>query len=298
MNYLFALIFGIIEGITEWLPVSSTGHLIIAENFMKFSDVSEGFWSLFEVIIQLGAILAVVVLFFKKLWPLKYKTNESEKLEDSEGKRFAKRHLGFDMDILKLWGKIIVACLPAILIVLLKLDEKAEVLFYNPTCVAIALIVVGIAFIVVEVLNKKRKREPRVNSLKELRWSDAIIIGLFQIIAAIFPGTSRSGATIIGALIIGVSRSVSAEFTFFLAIPAMFGASLLKVLKYKAALSSNELILLALASIVAFLVSIFVIKFLMGYIKKHDFKVFGFYRVAIGILVLVLGLTGVISIAL
>ena len=298
MNYLFALIFGIIEGITEWLPVSSTGHLIIAENFMKFSDVSEGFWSLFEVIIQLGAILAVVVLFFKKLWPLKYKTNESEKLEDSEGKRFAKRHLGFDMDILKLWGKIIVACLPAILIVLLKLDEKAEVLFYNPTCVAIALIVVGIAFIVVEVLNKKRKREPRVNSLKELRWSDAIIIGLFQIIAAIFPGTSRSGATIIGALIIGVSRSVSAEFTFFLAIPAMFGASLLKVLKYKVALSSNELILLALASIVAFLVSIFVIKFLMGYIKKHDFKVFGFYRIAIGILVLVLGLTGVISIAL
>ena len=247
MNFLFAVIFGLIEGITEWLPVSSTGHLIIAENFMKFTEVSEGFWSLFEVVIQLGAILAVVVLFFKKLWPLKYKTNESEKLEDSEGKRFAKRHLGFDMDILKLWGKIIVACLPAILIVLLKIDEKAEALYYNPTCVAIALIVVGIAFIVVEILNKKRKKEPRVNSLKELKWSDAIIIGIFQIIAAIFPGASRSGVTIIGALLIGVSRSISAEFTFYLAIPAMAGASLLKILKYGGSLGSQELILLAIA---------------------------------------------------
>ncbi len=298
MNYLFAVIFGIIEGITEWLPISSTGHLIIAQDFIKFTDVSPDFWSLFEVVIQLGAILAVVILFFKKLWPLKYKTNESEKLEDSEGKRFAKRHLGFDMNILKLWGKIIVACIPAIVIALLKLDEKAEELFYNTTCVSIALIVIGIAFIIVEILNKKRKREPRVKSIDELRWSDAIIIGLFQLIAAIFPGTSRSGATIIGALIIGVSRSVSAEFTFFLAIPAMFGASLLKVLKYEAALSSNELILLVIASVVAFLISIFVIKFLMNYIKKHDFKVFGFYRIAIGILILALGLTNVISIAL
>lgn len=298
MNYLFAVIFGIIEGITEWLPISSTGHLIIAQDFIKFTDVSPDFWSLFEVVIQLGAILAVVILFFKKLWPLKYKTNESEKLEDSEGKRFAKRHLGFDMNILKLWGKIIVACIPAIAIALLKLDEKAEELFYNTTCVSIALIVIGIAFIIVEILNKKRKREPRVKSIDELRWSDAIIIGLFQLIAAIFPGTSRSGATIIGALIIGVSRSVSAEFTFFLAIPAMFGASLLKVLKYEAALSSNELILLVIASVVAFLISIFVIKFLMNYIKKHDFKVFGFYRIAIGILILALGLTNVISIAL
>ncbi len=300
MNYLFAAIFGLIEGITEWLPVSSTGHLIIAEDFMKFTDLADpaGFWSLFEVVIQLGAILAVVVLFFKKLWPLKYKTDESEKLDDSEGKRFAKKHLGFDMDILKLWGKIIVACLPAILIVLLKIDEKAEALYYNPTCVAIALIVVGIAFIVVEILNKKRKKEPRVNSINELKWSDAIIIGIFQIIAAIFPGASRSGVTIIGALLIGVSRSISAEFTFYLAIPAMAGASLLKILKYGGSLGSQELVLLAIASIVAFVVSIFVIKFLMNYIKKHDFKVFGVYRILIGIVVLVLGLTGVISVAL
>ena len=161
-----------------------------------------------------------------------------------------------------------------------------------------ALIVVGILFIVVEILNKRRKKEPRVNSIHELKWSDAIIIGIFQIIAAIFPGASRSGVTIIGALLIGVSRSISAEFTFYLAIPAMAGASLLKILKYGGSLGSQELILLAIASIVAFVVSIFVIKFLMNYIKKHDFKVFGVYRILIGIVVLVLGLTGVISVAL
>ena len=212
MNYLFAVIFGLIEGITEWLPVSSTGHLIIAENFMKFTEVSEGFWSLFEVVIQLGAILAVVVLFFKKLWPLKYKTNEAEKLDDSEGKRFAKRHLGFDMDILKLWGKIIVACLPAILIVLLKIDEKAEALYYNPTCVAIALIVVGIAFIVVERWVKDKK--PIVTSVDELTYPQAFLIGAFQLVAAVFPGTSRSGSTILGSLAIGISREVAAKFTF------------------------------------------------------------------------------------
>ena len=292
MNYLFAVIFGLIEGITEWLPVSSTGHLIIAENFMKFTEVSEGFWSLFEVVIQLGAILAVVVLFFKKLWPLKYKTNEAEKLDDSEGKRFAKRHLGFDMDILKLWGKIIVACLPAILIVLLKIDEKAEALYYNPTCVAIALIVVGIAFIVVERWVKDKK--PIVTSVDELTYPQAFLIGAFQLIAAVFPGTSRSGSTIVGSLAIGISREVAAKFTFFLAIPVMFGASLLKIVKFDGDVSGAEVGMLVLGMVVAFVVSWVVIKKFMSYIRKHNFNVFGYYRIVVGVLFIILGITGLI----
>jgi len=237
MNILFAVLFGIIEGITEWLPISSTGHLILAEQFMKFSGVSENFWSLFEVIIQLGAILAVVIIYFKKIWPIKMvkSTNDlknEENGENSENLKYerdasdasdrsnasdrinASKRTGLkiDKDVIKLWIKIIIACLPAVAIVVLGIDEKAEEYFYNPVSVAIALIVVGIVFIIIEKINKKNSKESRVQTMDELTWKDALIIGLFQIIAAIFPGTSRSGATIIGALLIGISRVVATEF--------------------------------------------------------------------------------------
>lgn len=280
MNIIKAIIFGIIEGITEWLPVSSTGHLILAEQFLKFQNVTENFWNVFEVIIQLGAILAVVVLYFKNIWPIKKE----------------EKSLKFDKSILSLWGKIIVSCIPAVLIVLLKIDDFADAHFYNPTCIAIMLILVGIAFIIVENKNKnKESKKSRVSSIAELTYKDAIIIGLFQVIAAIFPGTSRSGATIIGALLIGVSRVVAAEFTFYLAIPAMAGASLLKFLKFGFSYTTNEWIILIVGTLISFIVSILVIKFLMNYIKKHDFKVFGFYRIALGLIVLLLGVFKVIG---
>lgn len=279
LNIIKAIVFGIIEGITEWLPISSTGHLILAERILGFEGLSAGFWDMFEVVIQLGAILAVVVLYFKNIWPLKYRES-----------KHGGRELKFDKDILNLWGKIIVACVPAILIVVLKLDEWADAHFYNPTCIAIMLIVVGIAFIVIE---STKRKEPRVNSIKDLTYKDAIIIGIFQIIAGLFPGTSRSGATIIGALLIGISREVAAEYTFYLAIPAMAGASLLKVLKFGLAFTSQELIALIVGTFISFIVSIVVIKFFMNYIRKHDFKVFGWYRIALGIIVLILVATNI-----
>lgn len=275
MNILYTIIFGIVEGITEWLPISSTGHLILVEQFLKFKDVSPDFWSMFQVVIQFGAILAVVVLYFKKVWPF------------TRNKQNAIKQTGilsiFDKKVMNLWGKILVACVPAAIIGL-AFDEKFEELFYNPTCIAIALIVFGIAFIVIENLNKNKKGGKEKNS--EITYKDALIIGLFQLIAAIFPGTSRSGATIIGGLLIGLSRPNAAEFTFYLAIPTMLGASLLKLIKFGFAFTSTELMILLLGMFVSFLVSMFVIKFLMNYIKKHDFKVFGYYRIVLGIIVL------------
>ncbi len=272
-NIVYSIIYGVIEGITEWLPISSTGHLILAENFMKFQGLSEGFFDMFEVVIQLGAILAVVLLYFKEIWPLKTK-------ESKEGKKIV-----WDKKILILWAKILVACVPAAIVGLL-FDDILNKYLYNSWVVATMLILVGIAFIVIE--NKKKGMKPRVTDIDKLTYRDALIIGIFQLIAAIFPGTSRSGATIIGALLIGVSRTVAAEYTFFLAIPVMFGASLLKILKFGLAFSGTELMVLLVGMAVAFLISIFVIKFLMSYIKKHDFKVFGWYRIALGILVLIL----------
>lgn len=275
MNILYTIIFGIVEGITEWLPISSTGHLILVEQFLKFKDVSPDFWSMFQVVIQFGAILAVVVLYFKKIWSF------------TKNKQNAIKQTGilsiFDKKVMNLWGKILVACVPAAIIGL-AFDEKFEELFYNPTCIAIALIVFGIAFIVIENLNKNKKGGKEKNS--EITYKDALIIGLFQLIAAIFPGTSRSGATIIGGLLIGLSRPNAAEFTFYLAIPTMLGASLLKLIKFGFAFTSTELMILLLGMFVSFLVSMFVIKFLMNYIKKHDFKVFGYYRIVLGIIVL------------
>ena len=266
LEIIKAIFFGIVEGITEWLPISSTGHMILLNELVKL-DVSKDFYDMFQVVIQLGAILAVVILFWRQIFPVK---KEKEKLT-------------LDKNILYLWGKILVACVPAAIVGVL-FDEFFEKLFYNYVCVAIALIVFGIAFIVIE--NKNKGKSSKINSLAELSYNTVLLIGIFQLIAAIFPGTSRSGATIVGALLLGVSRTVAAEFTFFLAIPVMFGASLLKLVKFNFAFTGMELTILLVGMLVAFITSMFIIKFLMSYIKKHDFKVFGWYRIVLGIIVL------------
>lgn len=270
-----AIIFGIVEGITEWLPISSTGHLILVEQFLKFKEVSPEFWNMFQVVIQFGAILAVVVLYFKKIWAF---TKNKEKAIKKNGLLSY-----FDKNIMNLWGKILVGCIPAAIIGLL-FDDVFEALFYNPFCIAIALIVFGIAFIIVENWRKDKKSAKEKSS--QITYKDALIIGCFQLLAAIFPGTSRSGATIIGGLLIGLSRPNAAEFTFYLAIPTMLGASLLKLVKFGFGFISIELVVLLVGMIISFLVSLIVIKFLMSYIKKHNFKVFGYYRIILGIIVL------------
>lgn len=267
LNILKSLLFGIIEGITEWLPISSTGHLIILENFVKFDDISDGFWDMFQVVIQLGAILAVVVLFWNKIFPFELKHTPHIKKET-----------------LNLWGKILVACVPAAIIGLL-FDDIFNKYFYNSFSVSVALIVFGIAFIIVE--NKNKTRSPKIASLNVLSYKTALMIGIFQVIAAVSPGTSRSGATIVGALLLGVSRTVAAEFTFFLAIPVMFGASLLKICKFGFSFTSTETAVLLAGMLSAFVVSLICIRFLMNYVKKHDFKVFGWYRIGLGVIVLI-----------
>ena len=273
IEFLQAVLFGIVEGITEWLPISSTGHMILLDEFVKL-DVTPEFWEMFLVVIQLGAILAVVLLFFPKIWPFGRKDNNSA----------ATGILAYcRQDVWKLWFRIIVACLPAA-VVGIAFDEFFEKLFYNSICVAIMLILFGIGFIIIE--NRNQRTVPKVKSLNEITYRMALIIGMFQLIAAVFPGTSRSGATILGAILIGVSRTVAAEFTFFLAIPVMLGASLLKIIKFGFSFTGNELMILVTGMVTAFLVSILVIKLLMGYIKKHDFKVFGWYRIILGVVVL------------
>ena len=241
IEFLKAILFGIVEGITEWLPISSTGHLILLNEFVKL-DVRDEFFSMFEVVIQLGAILAVVVLFWNQLWPFSKKE-----------KYYIKQ------DTFMMWIKILVACLPAAVIGLL-FDDVIEELFYNYQVIALALILFGIGFILIE--NHNHKRKPHINSLAEITFN------------------------ILGAIMIGVSRSVAAEFTFFLAVPVMFGASLLKLVKYGLPTTGMEVVILITGMVVAFVVSIIVIKFLMSYIKKHDFKVFGWCRIILGILVL------------
>ena len=270
IEILKAILFGIVEGITEWLPISSTGHMILLDEFVSL-DVSEEFWEMFLVVIQLGAILAVVILFFNQIFPFGIKHYNF------------KKRLYVTKEIFVLWFKILVACIPAA-VVGLAFDDVFDALFYNPWCVAVALIVFGVAFIIIEERNKKMR--PHITSLEQITYKTALEIGIFQLIAAIFPGTSRSGATIVGSLLIGVSRTVAAEFTFFLAIPVMLGASLLKIVKFGFSFTSMELTILFVGMIVAFLVSVFVIRFLMGYIKKHDFKIFGWYRIILGIVVL------------
>lgn len=275
LELLKAVFYGIVEGITEWLPVSSTGHLILLERFIRM-DFSESFMDMFRVVIQLGAIMAVVIIYWKQIWFMDFH-------------RFKEKPT-VKKDILSLWGKIIVACVPAAIVGVF-LDDFFEALFYNDVSVAIALIVFGVAFIIIE--NRNKSKEDKVSDVGGITYKLALLIGVFQLIAAIFPGTSRSGATILGALLLGVSRGVAADFTFFLAIPVMFGASLLKIAKYSLELMESgeaftfgEFGVLAVSMTVAFGVSMVVIKFLLKFIKKHDFKVFGWYRIALGILVL------------
>lgn len=268
IEILKSILYGIVEGITEWLPISSTGHMILLEEIMPM-NVSESFWSMFLVVIQLGAILAVVVLYWNKIFPFR---------KNKEGKYTSVKSIWI------LWSKILVATIPAAIIGL-ALDDWIDAHLYNGFVVAIMLILVGVAFIYIE--NRNKDMRPSVNSLSALSYKDALIIGLFQVVAAVLPGTSRSGATIVGGLMIGVSRAVAAEFTFFLAIPVMFGASLLKLVKFGLAFSVLEFFILVIGMVVAFFVSIFVIRFLMSYIKKHDFKVFGWYRIVLGAFVLI-----------
>lgn len=270
-----AIVYGLVEGITEWLPISSTGHLILVERLIPFEGISENFFEMFDVVIQLGAILAVVVLFWNRIWPFALTKRERGNRKGAAA--------WIKMDIMQLWFKILVSCVPAAVIGVL-FDDVFDALFYNYVCVAVALIVFGVAFILIENWNKGR--QPKITALAEITYQTALMIGVFQLIAAVFPGTSRSGATIVGALLIGVSRTVAAEYTFFLAIPVMFGASLLKLVKFGFAFEGSELLLLSVGTIVAFVVSLFVLKFLMGYIKKHDFKIFGWYRIVLGIVVL------------
>ena len=271
IELLKALLFGIVEGITEWLPVSSTGHLILLQEFVNFDGVSEGFWEMFEVVVQLGAILAVIVLFWSKIWPFSAKK--------VNGKRTVLKK-----NSLLLWAKVIIACLPAAVVGLL-FDDIINELFYNPMTVGIMLALVGIAFIVIEWLN--RSKAPKTESLEDITFSQALIIGIFQLVSAVFPGTSRSGSTILGGLMLGISRTTAAEFTFILGIPVMFGASLLKIVKFGFAFTSLELAVLAAGTVTAFLVSLAVIRFLMDFVRRHSFNVFGWYRIALGAVVIV-----------
>ncbi len=264
LEWLKVLLLGIVEGITEWLPISSTGHMILIEELVHL-NVSNEFMEMFRVVIQLGAILAVVVLYFQKLWP--FTTSE---------KGWVKK------ETWSLWFKVLAAVLPAALIGI-PFDDKIDALFYNYQTVAVTLIVYGVLFIVIE--NRNRGQRPIVRSFRQLSYSMAFFIGAFQVLALI-PGTSRSGATILGAMLLGLSRPIAAEFSFFLGIPVMFGASLLKLVKFGFDFTGTEISILAVGMAVAFVVSILAIRFLMGYIRKHDFKAFGYYRIMLGIAVL------------
>ena len=267
LEFLKVIFLGVIEGITEWLPISSTGHMLLVDEFLQL-NASDEFKEMFFVVIQLGAILAVVLLFWKKMWPFRLGEN--------------KRTVVVRKKVFSVWFKVIVACVPGAIVTLL-FDDFIEAHLHTPFVIAAALIVYGVAFIVVEKHNQTRK--PSIRKLSEIDYKTALLIGLFQVLS-IIPGTSRSGATIIGALIIGVSRTAGAQFTFFLAVPVMFGLSFIKLLKFGLAFTGTELAILLVGSVSAFLVSLFVIKFLMSYIKKHDFTVFGWYRIALGIVVI------------
>lgn len=262
IEFIQAAILGIIQGITEWLPISSTGHLILANEFIKL-PVSKDFMDMFLVVIQLGSILAVLVLYFNKLNPF-YVENKKVKLKS---------------ETMSLWYKVIIGIIPAGVIGVL-FDDKIDTYLYNSYVVSLALIIYGILFIIIENKNKA----PKIKDMASLSYKTAFLIGVFQILALV-PGTSRSGSTILGAVLLGTSRTVAAEFSFFLAVPVMFGASFLKLIKYGFAFAGSEFGILATGFIVSFIVSVFAIKFLVGYIKKHDFKAFGYYRIILGVIV-------------
>ncbi len=265
IEILKTILIGIVEGITEWLPISSTGHMILVDEWIKL-NVSEEFMEMFLVVIQLGAIMAVVVLFFNKLNPLSLKKSKQEK-----------------MDTWQIWFKVVIGVLPAAVIGLL-LDDWLNEKLYNYITVAVMLVVYGVLFIIIE--NKNKGKKASITSFKDLSYKTAFFIGLFQVLSLI-PGTSRSGATILGAIILGTSRFVAAEFSFFLSIPVMFGASALKLVKFGFDFTGSEIAILLIGMITAFLVSIVTIKFLLSYIKKNDFKVFGWYRIVLGAVVII-----------
>ncbi len=283
-DYLVAFIFGVVEGVTEWLPVSSTGHMIILNEFLKL-NVSPEFYDLYLVVIQLGAILAVIVIFWKDIWPFGLKNNEHPFAKEGVGRYIMK-------DKIFMWLKIALACVPAAIVGVL-FDDWLDEHLYNYVVVAIALIVFGVAFIVVEYLMKNRN--PSVKTVNQINWGHAFAIGLFQLFAAVFPGASRSGSTIVGSIAIGIKREAAAKFTFFLAIPVMLGASLLKIVKYDGGVTAHEVALLAVGMVTAFGVSLLIINRLMAFIRKHSFTCFGWYRIVLGILVLILGAVGVIG---
>ena len=266
VEILKSALFGIVQGITEWLPISSTGHMILLNEFVTL-DVTPEFWEMFKVVIQFGSILAVVLVFWNRLFPFDFKQKPVVKKE-----------------IISMWLKVVVGCVPAGLLVVFGLDEVCDALFQNYMTVAIMLIVVGVLFILIENNNKNKKT--KITDISQLTYKTAFIIGIFQLIAAVFPGTSRSGATIVGALLLGVARVTAAEFTFFLAVPTMLGASLLKLLKFGFSFTGMELAILLVGMVVAFVVSVAVIRFLMDFVKKHDFKVFGWYRIVLGVIVI------------
>ncbi|HOU11007.1 MAG TPA: undecaprenyl-diphosphate phosphatase [Clostridiales bacterium] len=267
IEILKVIFLGIVEGVTEWLPVSSTGHMLLVDQFLKW-DAGEAFKEMFFYVIQLGAILAVVVLFWKKMLPFQLRDKTKPALKK---------------DVVSLWLKVAVACIPGAVAAVL-FDGFVEKYLHTPAVIAAALIVYGAAFIVIEYWNKKRA--PKAESLADITFRIALFIGLFQMLS-IIPGTSRSGATIVGALLVGVSRVAAAEFTFFMAVPVMFGMSVLKIIRFGFSFSSRELLVLAVGMAAAFAVSLLVIRFLMSFIKKHDFKVFGWYRIALGAAVLI-----------
>ncbi len=274
MDIIKSIILGIIEGITEWLPISSTGHLILADEFIKL-DMSKEFMEMFNVVIQLGAILAVVVIFWNKLWPFTLDKNKGYNYITKSGGIIKK-------DVMDMWFKVIVAMLPAA-IVGIPFDNLFEEHFHNYIVVSAALIVYGILFIIIERRNDGKK--PKINSIADISYKTALIIGCFQALSLI-PGTSRSGSTILGAIIIGVSRVAAAEFSFFLAVPVMFGASLIKLLKFGFSFTGAELAVLLVGTLTSFLVSVVAVKFLMNYVRKHDFSAFGYYRIVLGAVVL------------
>ncbi len=271
LEFLKVILLGIVEGITEWLPISSTGHMILLDEFVKL-NVSEEFMEMFLVVIQFGAILAVVVLFWHKIWPFHRVREEQEGLWKIASKKK-----------IIMWLKIAVSCIPAAVIGLL-LDDWLNDHLYNYVTVAITLILYGVLFIVVE--NYRKGKKSAIRGISEIDWKTALFVGVFQVLALI-PGTSRSGATILGGILLGMNRKTASEYTFFLAIPVMLGASLLKLVKFGFGFTAIEAIYLVLGMAVAFVVSLFVIRFLMAYIRRHDFKVFGWYRIALGVIVLI-----------
>lgn len=274
MDIIKSIILGIIEGITEWLPISSTGHLIIADEFIKLGMTDE-FMEMFNVVIQLGAILAVVVIFWNKMWPFT--------ADKTKGYNYITKGNGLiKKDVMDMWFKVIAAMLPAA-IVGIPFDNYFEKHFHNWQVVSAALIAYGVLFIVIEKINRSRK--PKVNSIPELSYKTALLIGCFQALSLI-PGTSRSGSTILGAMILGVSRVAGAEFSFFLAVPVMFGASLIKLLKFGFTFTGMELAVLAVGMLTSFIVSVIAIKFLISYVRRHDFSLFGYYRIALGVIVI------------